>query len=571
MKKSQCSSCFLLGTEDSLDGIFKTITDSARISKWAGGIGIHISNIRAKGSIIKSTNGKSDGIIPMLKVYNETAKYINQSGKRNGSIAVYLEPWHADVWEFIELKKNTGIEQKRARDLFLALWIPDIFMEIIQNNKDEDWYLMCPNECPGLTDTYGEEFNKLYYSYVEQKKYKKVIKAQILWRHILESQMETGVPYILFKDNINRKSNHKNIGIIKSSNLCAEVVLFSDNNEYAVCNLASIAVNKFIKKVDNKYEVDYEELHKVSQLITYNLDRVIDINHYPTEETKKSNMKNRPIGIGIQGLGNLLCALKIPYDSNEAVELNATIMETIYHGALVESNNLSKKIGPYETFKGSPFSQGKFQFDLWIEEGKLNNIKLSDKYNWNHLKQNIIEHGVRNSMLTALMPTASTSQILGNVECFEPYSSNIYKRTTLAGEFMVVNRQLMADLMELNLWNDNLREEIIMNDGSVQNINVIPEHIKKIYKTVWEIKQKYVIDHALARSPFVDQSQSMNLFLDKPDYVKLSSALTYGWKNGIKTGCYYLRSKPATEAIKYAIDVKKNQNENDNACDLCSA
>jgi len=500
---------------------------------------------------------------------------VHNSGKRNGSIAVYLEPWHADIWDFVELKKNTGVEQKRARDLFLALWIPDLFMKMIET--DGDWYLMCPSECPNLQDTYGEEFEKLYNQYINEKKYRKVIKAQTLWRHIIESQIETGNPYILFKDHCNRKSNQKNIGTIKSSNLCAEIIEYSDNNEYSVCNLASISLVSFVKEdyleIENLMDkIDWLKLEEVSKIITRNLDKIIDINFYPTNETKKSNLLNRPIGIGIQGFGNLLCKLNIPYESNEALLLSSYLMECIYYGCITQSIELSIELGSYDRYNNSPFSQGILQFDMWDDKF----IKYSGRYNWNLVKENLIKYGIRNSLLTALMPTASTSQILGNTECFEPFSSNIFKRTTLAGEFMVVNQYLMSDLMKLGLWNKTIQDKIFMNDGSIQNIPEIPLNIKNIYKTIWEIKQKAVVDHALYRGPYIDQSQSMNLFFDIPNYNKLSSALIYGWKNGIKTGCYYLRSKPAKEAIKFSLDVskminKKEEIKKDEICDMCSA
>jgi len=501
---------------------------------------------------------------------------VHNSGKRNGSIAVYLEPWHADIWDFIELKKNTGVEQKRARDLFLALWIPDLFMKMVET--DGDWYLMCPSECCNLQDTYGDEFEKIYNQYVQEKKYRKIIKAQTLWRHIIESQIETGNPYILFKDHCNRKSNQKNIGTIKSSNLCAEIIEYSDNNEYSVCNLASISLVSFIKdeylEIENLMDkIDWLKLENVSKIITRNLDKIIDLNFYPTEETKKSNLLNRPIGIGIQGFGNLLCKLNIPYESEEALLLSSYLMECIYYGCITQSIELSKELGSYERYDNSPFSQGLLQFDMWGQKF----VKHSGRYNWNNVKEELIKNGIRNSLLTALMPTASTSQILGNTECFEPFSSNIFKRTTLAGEFMVVNQYLMSDLMKLGLWNKTIQDKIFLNDGSIQNIPEIPLNIKNIYKTIWEIKQKSVVDHALFRGPYIDQSQSMNLFFDTPNYNKLSSALLYGWKNGIKTGCYYLRSKPAKEAIKFSLDVSKiiikdiNEIKKEEGCEMCSA
>lgn len=869
----QMSSCYLLGTEDSLEGIFKTISDTAQISKWAGGIGVHISNIRGKGSRIKSTNGKSDGIIPMLKIYNETARYANQcftpdtwiytkdgpkqmsnvtindelitfdgsyrnvneviitqiskeilkiktytslsditltsehdifciknihkhtndkiyrllkdkinlpcfipasdigiddfigypipkyeidteetfdfllvennpnykldnqiihlpytklfnilkslltseffdtntfifkhssiqlliqikyillrfdiltisidnqmiqipkdpilftifdfdvnteykqnyfkwnnilwcriksiekinytgpvydfnmidhhnyltvdlglvhnSGKRKGSVAIYLEPWHIDILGFLDLKKNTGAETERTRDLFTALWIPDEFMRRVQ--ADEDWYLMCPSECEHLTDTYdkidSKDFTLLYNKYIIMNKYRYVVKARDIFNKIMESQVETGVPYILFKDNINRKSNQSNIGIIKSSNLCAEITEVSSSAEYAVCNLGSIAVNRFINKVEldkmNTFEVfksyiksdnltmknisdlqqilrsiyDFDKLKLISKNLTLNLNNIIDYNYYPTNETRISNLNNRPIGIGIQGLGDLYYILNIPYSSYVAKYLDSLIMETIYYGSIEESSNITTYKGSYSSYTGSSFSMGEFQFDLWLKESNLNLNIYPQMHNWNELRQKVIENGMANSLLTALMPTASTSQILGNNECFEPYSSNIYKRTTLAGQFQVVNRHLVDKLIGYNVWNDEIRKNIIINDGSIQNITINNihvdelEYLKSVYKTIWEVKQKDVIDHALARGPYVDQSQSMNLFFANPDFKSLYSALVYGWKNGIKTGCYYLRSKPAIEAIKYSVDVKKNTDTN-NECTTCSA
>ena len=613
----QMSSCYLLGTDDSLDGIYKTIGDTAKISKWAGGIGIHVSNIRAHGSKINSTNGKSDGIIPMLKVYNEVARHINQGGKRKGSIAIYLEPWHADIEGFLEIKKNTGAETERARDLFTAMWIPDEFMRRVIEN--DDWYLMCPYECPGLTDVFdsvdSKDFTNLYNSYIAEGKYRKKIKAQQIFHKIMESQIETGVPYILFKDNINRKSNQSNIGIIKSSNLCAEITEVSSADEYAVCNLGSIAVNKFVKKdvlvkhnthnlwqsfhnltefnIEQKLELqnilkslyDFDKLKEVTSTLTYNLNNIIDYNFYPVEETKKSNLKNRPIGIGVQGLGDLYYILGLPYSSYVAKYIDALIMETIYFGALTESNNIAINRNPYSTFltnNGSPASKGLLQFDLWAAEGNFDYNIYPQLYQseWISLKESIQKHGLANSLTTSLMPTATTSQILGNNECFEPYSSNIYKRTTLAGEFQVVNKHLVDKLVDIKLWNDQTRTSLISLDGSIKNINftnsskLIPtdfEYMKEVYKTVWEVKQKDIIDHALARGPYVDQSQSMNLFFANPDFKSLYSAIIYGWKKGIKTGCYYLRSKPAVEAIKYSIENKSSDKEGATECTMCSA
>jgi ribonucleoside-diphosphate reductase alpha chain len=589
----QLSSCFLLGTEDSLSGIYKTLYDVAQISKWAGGIGLHISNIRAKGALIHSTNGKTDGIIPMLKVYNETARFVSQGGKRKGSIAIYLEPWHADIESFLDIKKNTGAETERARDLFTALWIPDEFMNRVLN--DENWYLMCPSICPNLNEVYDEEFNILYNKYIKENKFIKIIKARDLFNKIMESQVETGVPYILFKDNINRKSNQSNIGIIKSSNLCAEITEVSGVDEYSVCNLGSIAVNKFIKQeklklFQSKFKedcnsdelmklyievYDFDKLAFITKLLTNNLNNIIDYNYYPVEETSKSNLKHRPIGIGIQGLGDLYNILDISYSSYAAKYLDAIITETIYYYSIDTSSNIANIKGSYSSYIDSAFYNSKFQFDLCEDE--YNNNKSTFNYkiypqrlNWNELKNKVKLTGIRNSLLTALMPTAGTSQILGNSECFEIYTSNIYKRTTLAGEFQVINQHLVDKLIELNIWNDDIRNFIIKNDGSIQNLNIsidinILNNIKNVYKTIWELKQKDIIDHALARSPYIDQSQSMNLFFANPNFQYLYSALIYGWKNGLKTGCYYLRSKPASEAIKTSIVCS------DEVCTICSA
>lgn len=539
------SSCYLLGTDDSLRAIYKTLGDCAEISKWAGGIGIHVSNVRAKGSRIKSTNGTSDGIIPMLSVYNATARYCNQAGRRKGSIAVYLEPWHADVWEFVELRRNTGAETQRARDLFLALWVPDEFMKRLE--ADADWYLMSPDECPGLVDAIGEDFSRLYNSYVEQGKYVRRVEARKLWTHIITCQLETGTPYIMFKDHVNRKCNQSNVGTVRSSNLCAEITEYSDAEEYAVCNLASIAVNRFVDAAAGT--VDHAKLHHVAKLVTRNLNRVIDINGYPTPETARSNLALRPVGIGVQGLGDAYCMLKLPYDDPRALAFDAEVMETIYHGALEASAELAEAHGPYARFAGSPASKGVLQFDMWgVAAGQL-----SGRYDWAALKARIAARGVRNSMLTALMPTASTSQILGNSEAFEPFHSNIFKRSTLAGEFLVVNRHLMAALMELGLWNDDMRRLLLSHDGSVQRIDAIPAHIKDVHKTVFELPQRSIIDHAAARGPFVCQSQSMNLFMKEPSFNRLSSCLIYAHRRGLKTGMYYLRSAAAAEAIKVGV------------------
>jgi ribonucleoside-diphosphate reductase alpha chain len=532
---------------------------------------------------------------------------VHNSGKRKGSVAIYLEPWHIDIMEFLDLKKNTGAETERTRDLFTALWIPDEFMRRVQ--ADEDWYLMCPSESIGLANTYDSTdfkgFTLLYNKYIDEKKYRSKIKARDIFNKILESQVETGVPYICFKDNINRKSNQSNIGIVKSSNLCAEIMEVSSSTEYAVCNLGSIAVNRFIKKtelnqvdtfelfkpymildnltVNDKLELqsilklvyDFDRLKIIAQNLTLNLNNIIDYNYYPTEETRVSNLKNRPIGIGIQGLGDLYYILDIPYSSYVAKYMDALIMETIYYGAIEQSSTIAKYRDSYSTYKGSPFSRGEFQFDLWSKESTYNLQIYPQMHDWDILKQKVKSDGMANSLLTALMPTASTSQILSNNECFEPYSSNIFKRTTLAGEFQVINRHLVDKLIKYSLWNDEIRKKIISDDGSVHNIktNIISanelEHLKLVYKTIWEIKQKDIIDHALARGPYVDQSQSMNLFFANPDFKSLYSALIYGWKNGIKTGCYYLRSKPAVEAIKYSVNLEKT--ETNIECTTCSA
>ena len=545
MRFQQCSSCYLLGTNDTLSGIFKTISDAAQISKWAGGIGIHVSNVRARGTKIKSTNGVSDGIIPMLKVYNEMTRYCNQAGRRKGSLAAYLEPWHADVWEFSELRRNTGAETERARDLFLALWVPDEFM--VRLEADDDWFLMSPDVCPGLVDAVGLDFTRLYNGYITEGRYMRKMKARTLWQHIINCQLETGTPYILYKDHVNRKCNQSNVGTIRSSNLCAEITEYSDSDSYAVCNLASIAVNRFVSA--DMSEVDHAGLHAVARLICHNLNRIIDLNGYPTPETRTSNIALRPIGIGIQGLGDAYCMLKLPYEDPRAVALDAEIMETIYHGAMEMSIELAERDGPYSRFDGSPLSKGEFQFDLW----NLAADRLSGRYDWDAMRARVMKVGARNSLLTALMPTASTSQILGNCECFEPMQSNIFKRSTLAGEFLVVNKHLMRDLMELGLWDDGMRRALLMHDGSIQTIASIPHSLKAVYKTVWEVPQRAIIDHAVARGPFVCQSQSMNLFMATPSFQKLSSALIYGWRNGLKTGMYYLRSTAAVEAIKYGL------------------
>lgn len=705
-KRPQLSSCFLLNTNDSLDGITKTWDRVAQISKWAGGIGLHISNVRAKNSIIRGTNGTSSGIIPMLQVYNNIARYINQAGKRKGSFAIYLEPHHADIEDFLELRKNTGAETERARDLFLALWVSNLFMEQVE--KDGDWYLMCPDECPNLNEVYGDNYNELYWKYVSEKKYRKVIKARKLMEKIMDSQLETGTPYMLYKDHINEKSNQANIGIIKSSNLCSEVVLVSNDEEHAVCNLASICLNKFLKpfvsemtwtvytKPNCKYckwsknylkfrnfdyiekelneenrnfminhmnnketthqnndcegdacnyqkitypqifygetyiggfddmiqytadDYDYNQLWETAYIATINLDHVIDINYYPTPETKCSNVRNRPLGLGVQGLADTLIAMKIPYESDMALRFNKNAMETIYHASLTASMNiahsrhdimktfiekykeglfefpeyydkkfklddenlneiyheckinkcemkLTSHFGAYSSYNGSPMSNGLLQFDLWKEEGSV--------CNWGNVRDGINEYGVRNSVLVALMPTASTSQIMGNNECFEWFTSNIYTRRTLAGDFSIVNKHLVSDLLSIGEWNEDTKQIIIACDGNVNNIN-IPTNFKELYKTIWEIKQIWVLKHARARAPFVDQTQSMNIFMAVPDYNKLLNCHMWAWKNGLKTGMYYLRTKPSEGANKVTIDpnLQKQIKENDLAsCESCSA
>jgi len=693
-KRSQMSSCFLIGTDDCIEGITKTWSDVSKISKWAGGIGIHVSNIRAKDSIIRGTNGPSSGIIPMLQVYNNIARYINQGGKRKGSFAIYLEPHHPDILDFLELRKNFGAETERARDLFLALWISDEFMKQVES--DSDWFLMCPDKCPGLNDVYGDEFKELYWKYVKENKYNSKISARKLFKSIMDSQIETGNPYILFKDSSNKKSNQKNIGTIKSSNLCAEILQYSDDKETAVCNLASIAINKCVIPFDGsgdwviytkencnfckwakiymnskklhytehinadiktifkkdkitfpqilhngkiiggfnnlykytKCKYDFDKLYKVAYTATTNLNAVIDINFYPTNEAKKSNMRHRPIGLGIQGLADTLVLMGINFESQESLDFNSEMMETIYYAAMKASNNIAKqrnilikklytyafakdsmpdfydsnakpfsdeyhniiyhelklhkfefdKInskvdynGAYSTFVGSPVSSGILQFDMW-------NVKPKNIEKWNKLKEEIKRYGVRNSLVTALMPTASTSQILGNNECFEFFTNNIYTRRTLAGDFTVVNKYLVQDLIDLNLWSNDMKQKILADDSSIQNIKEIPDIVKKLYKIIWEIKQSWVLKNAKARAPFVDQTQSMNIFIGVPDYRTLYSCHMWSWKNGLKTGMYYLRSKPSRGAIKFTVDpnlVKKEQNEiiieDQEGCEMCSA
>jgi ribonucleoside-diphosphate reductase alpha chain len=561
-KKPQLSSCFLLTmSEDSIPGIYKTLSDVALISQNAGGIGLAIHNIRATGSYIRGTNGKSNGIVPMLKVFNETARYVDQGGgKRKGSFAIYLEPWHDDVEDFLELRKNTGKEERRARDLFLALWIPDIFMERVQ--EDGEWPFFSPSEVPGLHELYGAKFNGKFLQAEKEGKARRTVKARDLWAKILDSQIETGTPYILFKDAANRKSNQQNLGTIKSSNLCTEIIEYTSKDETAVCNLASIPVNKFLRSTDNrtskisrgKCEVDHELLYNVSYQTTLNLNKVIDVNYYPTPETLKSNMRHRPIGIGIQGLADLYAIMGIPFTSLEARKINEEIFETIYFASMTASMDLAKKDGAYETFAGSPLSEGKFQFNLWGFEDK----DLSGRWDWAKLRKDVMKNGARNSLLLAPMPTASTAQIMGNNEAFEPFTSNIYTRRTLSGEFIIVNKHLVKDLINLGLWNEDVKNMIIIQKGSVQNIAGIPEDIKEVYKTVWEIKQKDLIEMSAGRGKFICQSQSLNLFIEGVNAAKLTAAHFHSWKLGLKTGMYYLRTKAAVDAIAgLGIDVGK--------------
>jgi ribonucleoside-diphosphate reductase alpha subunit len=543
--KPQLSSCFLLTMQDdSIDGIYDTLKQCAKISQSAGGIGLSIHNVRAKGSYIKGTGGTSNGIVPMLRNFDMTARYVDQGGgKRKGSFAIYLEPWHADVFDFLALKKNHGKEEMRARDLFYAMWISDLFMKRVENN--EMWSLFCPNEAPGLAEVWGEDFERLYEKYEKEGKFRRQVKAQDLWFEILESQIETGTPYILYKDSANRKSNQKNLGTIKSSNLCTEIIEYTSKDEVAVCNLASIALNKFVGE-DGKY--DHQKLYDITKVITRNLNKVIDVNYYPVEEARNSNMRHRPIGLGVQGLADTFIMMRMPFDSDEARRLNEDIFETIYFAAMEASMELAKVNGAYETFKGSPASKGIFQFDMWGINPK------SGRWNWEQLKQDVKKHGVRNSLLVAPMPTASTSQILGNNECFEPYTSNIYTRRTLSGEFIIANKHLMKDLIDLGLWNETMRQKLIATNGSVQPIPEIPQNIKDIYKTVWEISQKSIIDMSADRGAYICQSQSLNIHLKDPNFGKLTSMHFYAWKKGLKTGMYYLRSTAAADAIQFTLD-----------------
>jgi len=622
----QLSSCYLIAMEDdSLEGIFNTLKDCANISKWAGGIGLHIHNIRANNSLIRGTNGKSSGIVPMLKVFNDTARFINQGGKRNGSFAIYLEPWHADVEDFLELKKNHGDEEMRARDLFYALWIPDLFMERIKENGP--WSLFCPNECPGLADVYGDAFTTLYTNYEKSGKVRKTVQARDLWFKVLDAQMETGTPYLLYKDAANKKSNQQNLGTIKSSNLCIEIIEYSDKNETAVCNLASIGLPTFVNPETKEF--DYDMLHTVTKTVTNNLNRVIDINFYPTEKTRRSNLLHRPIGIGVQGLADAFMLMDIPYHSDEAVKVNKMIFETIYHAALEKSNDiarsrlndmnkirdaldwnddfydecasikphlflsdcykhhtielLSKEMencnpvlheiinikednyaGAYSSFEGSPASKGNLQFDLWGID------PTNERYDWTSLKACIQTHGLRNSLLVAPMPTASTSQILGFNECFEPLTSNMYSRRTLAGEFVVANKYLMRDLIDLGIWNEDIKNNIIANRGSVQQLTMLSEHLRNKYKIVWEIPMKHLIDMSADRGAFICQSQSLNLWLEDPTYNTLTSMHFYSWKKGLKSGIYYLRRKAKHQAQQFTLEPEKKKVEDD-ICDMCSA
>ena len=569
---AQGSSCFLVAMkDDSIEGIYETLKECAHISKWSGGIGIHCSNIRANGSPIKGTNGVADGIVPMLRVFNNTARYVNQGGgKRKGSFAIYLEPWHADVMEFLELRLNQGDEEMRCRDLFTAMWIPDLFMEKVEN--DEEWHLMCPHECPGLPDVYGEEFNELYRTYVAQGRFKKAVKARLVWDAILKSQVETGTPYMCYKDSVNRKSNQKNIGVVKSSNLCTEIMEVSTPDETAVCNLASICLPSLVKNASygasdgssgtNAY-FDFGELHDVTRVITRNLNRVIDKNYYPTEAARKSNMRHRPIGIGVQGLADVFQMLGLSFDEPKARKLNTGIFEAIYHAALTESCNLAKEEGPYETFQGSPASQGILQPDMWgVETNEF----------WNEIRNDVKTHGLRNSLLVAPMPTASTAQIMGNNEAFEPYTTNIYLRRTLAGEFVMINKHLVRELMSLGKWTPEIKTEIVRNGGSVQQLDGVPDNLKAIYRTVWEISQKSLIEMSADRGAYIDQSQSLNIFMENPTMAKLSSMHLFGFRKGLKTGSYYIRTRAKARAQQVTVPVMrvKPTDEEIQACSLAN-
>ena len=548
----QMSSCYLLHVEDSIEGIFDSVTDIAKISKWAGGIGLTLSDIRARGSIIRKTNGKSDGIVPLCRVLSEEGRYVNQGGKRNGSIAVYLEPWHPDIFDFCELRTNTGNEDNKARDLFTAMWIPDLFMKRVKEGSM--WSLMCPNQCPGLTEAFGDKFDELYLKYENKKMYKKQVKAVELFYHIMSCQIETGMPFMLYKDHCNRKSNQKNLGTIKSSNLCTEIIEYTDKDTTSVCNLASICLPRLI----NNNTFDFNKLISIMETLVENLDNIIDKNFYPTEKTRKSNFDNRPIGIGIMGLADTYNLLGYPFDSDEAKTLNKKIFETMYYAGLRKSNILAKEKGTYKTYEGSPMSQGILQFDMW----NVSESNLLMGFDWSELRNNIKKYGIRHSLITTCMPTASTAQIMGNSECFEPYLTNVFTRSTLAGEFVVINNNLVNDLIKENLWNDNMRKKIIVTNGSLVNITEIPLRIRNIYKTAFEIKMKEIIRQSCDRGPFIDQSQSLNLFMDKSNFDILASAHFYGWENGIKTGMYYLRSRPSVDPIQFGIDIDDIKNIN---------
>ena len=564
--RPQMSSCYLIAMEDdSIDGIFNTLKDCAMISKWAGGIGLHVHNVRSEGSHIRGTNGISNGLVPMLRVFNSTARYVDQGGgKRNGSFAVYLEPWHPDILDFLELRKNHGDEETKARDLFYALWVPDLFMKRVKENGS--WSLFCPDQCPGLAEVYGAEFEALYTKYEREGKARKTMEARKLFFAVLESQMETGTPYLLYKDAANAKSNQKNLGTIKSSNLCTEIIEYSDKDETAVCNLASLSLSSFVR--DDK-TFDYEKLVDVSRVVTRNLNKVIDVNFYPTEKTKTSNMRHRPIGIGVQGLADVFARMDLPFHSDSARQINRDIFESIYYGAVYESVELARKHGSYESYAGSPASEGKLQFDLW-------NVKPGNtRYDWTSLKRRMKKYGLRNSLLLAPMPTASTAQILGNNEAFEPFTNNIYKRRTSAGEFLIVNKYLMKDLLDIGLWSKELKDNIVENGGSIQHIIGIPEHIKNKFKTVWEIPMRHVIDMAADRGAFICQSQSMNLWVEDPTFPILTSMHFHSWQSGLKTGMYYLRRKPKHQPQQFTIVPKNNKNgesgdDDEEGCVMCS-
>ncbi|MCK8522608.1 ribonucleoside-diphosphate reductase subunit alpha [Aquimarina sp. D1M17] len=549
--KPQMSSCFLLTMkEDSIDGIYDTLKQTAKISQSAGGIGLSIHNVRATGSYIAGTNGTSNGIVPMLRVYNDTARYVDQGGgKRKGSFAIYVEPWHADIFDFLDLKKNHGKEEMRARDLFYAMWIPDLFMKRVQD--DAEWTLMCPNECPGLFDMHSDEFEETYIRYEQEGKGRRKIKARELWEKILESQIETGTPYMLYKDAANRKSNQQNLGTIRSSNLCTEILEYTSEDEVAVCNLASIALPMFVKNG----AFDHKELFRITKRVTKNLNRVIDRNYYPVKEAENSNMRHRPVGLGVQGLADTFIQLRLPFTSDEAKKLNQEIFETLYYAAVTASMEEAKADGPYQTYEGSPISKGEFQHNLW----GIKDEELSGRWDWGKLRKQVLKNGVRNSLLVAPMPTASTSQILGNNEAFEPYTSNIYTRRVLSGEFIVVNKHLLEDLVKLGLWNDDLKDAIMRANGSIQNIDIIPQDLKELYKTVWEMSMKDIIDMSRHRGYFIDQSQSLNLFMEGATMAKLTSMHFYAWKSGLKTGMYYLRTKSAVDAIKFTLKNDKKE------------